>query len=563
MFPSHSSLPPSFSSSLPVRWYASVLVLLLLLAASLLGLLEVAQSGSFRGLSRRAAQLQNLETTLSSDLRALPDQNAAPLDPAREIAVLVRLCENYRHETAGLGELGEGPLSGGLRRAEEQITAACLVPDRLNRSSGALEEHSRGVREFRVSAGYALAALQSALIDHSRLVIQMHARQQETRLAELTALSLLTLGCLGYLLWWRTQHRRKQAEPHVVGAAAATPSSSSIPPQWMRTALESAPDGILMVERGGQIRAANPAAEELLGWQRGELIGKAAGKVIPAFDPRADSPPRGSWPHTVALSREGVERLHPLTWAHRPDLFSILYLRRESAVASPPPAAMPAPGDIDRESLEQLENQILLVTGYSEVALSNLPPGDLMRADIEELARAGARSALLCREAMTILPAASAIAWQPVDLNAFLRNFELRLRALTGAGAEIIRRVDAIAGSVESDPGLLEQALLSLTLGALPSARDPLLIRLSCSLGRIELAVHTRGAVNLGWSPDPVIKPRPAGQWLELLGASVEQETASRGGRRFRIHLDGRGAARRAANTPAAATDADAHAQTV
>lgn len=201
--------------------------------------------------------------------------------------------------------------------------------------------------------------------------------------------------------------------------------------------------------------------------------------------------------------------------------------------------AVLAPSDVDLESLRQLENQILLLSGYSEVALSNLQPADPMRADIEQLARAGARSALLCREAMTM---PSHVSRRPVNLNPFFENFERRLRSMADGTTEVTRRIDALAGTVETDPELLEQSLLSLALGAMTSVREPVLVRLSCSLGRIEMAIHTRGAVNLGWAPDPEIRPNRAAHWLKLLGTTVEQETAERGGHRFRIYLDGGGA---------------------
>lgn len=583
----NTSTSPTPAPLLPVRWYAIGLILILLLGASCLGLLEVLRSGSLGSIGSRAAQLQRLQASLGSDLNSLPDVSDAGSEPGRELTSLVNLCSNYRTETKGLEALSDGAMSGGVRRAEEQMTAACLIPGRLAKTASRSEVRLGGV-EFRRYAQRALNEVQTALADQSSLAIESHARQQRWRLAELVALTLLVLGGLGYLLWWRaTAAGAKEEAEQLAAATARTAAAGSTPPQWMRAAVESTTDGIVMVDRAGQIRAANPAAEELLGWGHGELIGKAAAEVIPAFAGRDESSTRGEWPQAVTRNQEGIESERQVTWIHRQDpfnTFTLLHVPPTVAIApgrgtdvaaesAPPAAAGPvivppateptapaeqqqqpqpgrlAPGEVDSESLQQLENQILLVTGYSEVALYNLSASDPMRPDIEQLARAGTRAALLCREA-TMMP--TSISKATVNLNGFLKTFEQRLRSMAGSGVDILRRVDNVAGSVESDAELLEQALLSLALNALPSIREPLLIRLSCSLGRIEMAMHTRGAVNLRWRPDPVIKPNRAWQWLELLGATVEHQTAERGGHRFRIHLHGNVASAVAASTAAA-----------
>jgi len=50
---------------------------------------------------------------------------------------------------------------------------------------------------------------------------------------------------------------------------------------WLESVLHSLGEAVLITDSLGFVRSANPAAEELLGWQQTELIGKAVEKFMP------------------------------------------------------------------------------------------------------------------------------------------------------------------------------------------------------------------------------------------------------------------------------------------
>lgn len=64
------------------------------------------------------------------------------------------------------------------------------------------------------------------------------------------------------------------------GERAPTTRLEHVPVPY-RAVFESAPDGILIVDREGRVRDANPAAEEMFGWDAGELQGEKVEVLVP------------------------------------------------------------------------------------------------------------------------------------------------------------------------------------------------------------------------------------------------------------------------------------------
>lgn len=60
------------------------------------------------------------------------------------------------------------------------------------------------------------------------------------------------------------------------------PTTSGLPEPKLRDLLESMPDGIVMVDSGGQIVLANQQAQKMFGYVTGELTGKSVEQLIPA-----------------------------------------------------------------------------------------------------------------------------------------------------------------------------------------------------------------------------------------------------------------------------------------
>ena len=506
------------------RWILAALVLVALVAFSVRGLMGLAQQSSGTGSSTGGAdELVAAHKELSDELNLLPGAS----DPKAGSA-LGEFCGLYRRRGPAFAKSSQQlpVIEGRVRRAADQLSAACRLESRLP--------------EFHAIAQQALLDMDSALSESRRLISEARGRDRFLALVEWLALLAVSLSGLFYLAW-----RRWEASVVLLPTAAPQPlivtPAENPPDQSMRAVIETSTEGIIMVEPDGRIRSANAAAERLLGYGRGELAGLEAERIAPGLMSAQD--PQGIWEQCAARNREGGEIQRRISWFRRTGAPTVVFVApvRNSASSQPRQSAQQfapvPPPEFDAASLRQLENEILLINGYGEVALSNLPPDDPMRPDIEQLTRAAARASLLCREAATS-PSAP-VELSPVRLNSFIAGFERHLCATLEPGIEVEVRADALSGTVSANAGLLEQALLSLLMHALPSVGEPRLIRLSTMPGRIEASVRTRGAVNLGWRRTFEERRLPrAAAWLAAQGAMLEEDVAEGGagnGYRFRI----------------------------
>ena len=110
-------------------------------------------------------------------------------------------------------------------------------------------------------------------------------------------------------------------------------------------------------------------------------------------------------------------------------------------------------------------NMLSIIIGYGENILNKLQHGDPLREDVDEIVKAGRRSATLTRQ---LLAFSRRQTLQPevLDLNALVRDLEKMLRRLIG---EDIRLEMSLAGDlacVEVDPGQIEQIVMNLVLNA-------------------------------------------------------------------------------------------------
>ncbi len=528
------STAPKNSSLGSSSWILASLVLAALLVFSVRGLIGLAQSPGTGHLHAAEDELLRVHKALSDDLDQLPVASGSNAVAATQV-----FCSRYHREASVFTKARQQfPAVGPqLRRAQELIASACQ-----GESLPSAGEQKRGL-EFRGIVQQALLETQNALVELRGSTAAARGQQKFLKLVGWLMLLALSLGGLFYLIWRRWEAGVVMPSVTPVPFVDAPPETLPVG-QTMRTAIEASAEGILMVEPEGRIRSANVAAERLLGFARGELAGLEAEKVAPGL--MSVQEPHGTWERGVVKNREGLENQRRISWFRRtgvsgaPTVVFVAPVR--SAISIRPsqttqPFAPEAAPEFDAASLHQLENEILLINGYGEVALANLPPEDPMRADIEQLTRAAARASLLCREASAPPPAQ--VNLSPLRLNNFITGFERHLRETLEPGVEVLVRADALAGTVSANAALLEQALLSLLMHALPSVREPRLIRLSTMPGRIEASVNTRGAVNLGWRRTFEERRLPrAAAWLAAQGAMLEQEVAEGGGsigHRFRI----------------------------
>jgi two-component system cell cycle sensor histidine kinase/response regulator CckA len=110
-------------------------------------------------------------------------------------------------------------------------------------------------------------------------------------------------------------------------------------------------------------------------------------------------------------------------------------------------------------------NILSVVLSYTSLILGDLKSDDPLRADLEEIRKAGERGADLTRQLLAfsrqqvMLP-------KVIDLNQILAGMDKMLGRLLGADVELTLLPAAHVGKVKADPGQIEQIIMNLAVNA-------------------------------------------------------------------------------------------------
>jgi PAS domain S-box-containing protein len=110
-------------------------------------------------------------------------------------------------------------------------------------------------------------------------------------------------------------------------------------------------------------------------------------------------------------------------------------------------------------------NLLTVIGGYSSMILGKLPPESPHRSSIEEIKKASDRASGLTRH---LLAFSRKQILQPkiLDLNTVVSDLEKMVRRLIGEDIDLLALTDPDLGTVEADPGQVEQVLLNLIVNA-------------------------------------------------------------------------------------------------
>ena len=131
-------------------------------------------------------------------------------------------------------------------------------------------------------------------------------------------------------------------------------------------------------------------------------------------------------------------------------------------------------------------NILMVISGFSELALRSLPEDHEARENVDEVLKASKTASLLTRQ---LLAFSSKQVTKPkvVAINSLVEELEKILSTLVGQAKPIVMDLDPDAGSILIDPAQMEQVLLNLTV----NARDAIKIR-------GEIKITTRSVDPLG-----------------------------------------------------------------
>ncbi|MBI3406705.1 MAG: PAS domain S-box protein [Acidobacteria bacterium] len=110
-------------------------------------------------------------------------------------------------------------------------------------------------------------------------------------------------------------------------------------------------------------------------------------------------------------------------------------------------------------------NMLSVMMGRAELLMDRLPAGNPLRGDIEEIHRAGESAASLTRQLLAF-SRKQVLAPRIVDLNEVVTDTQKMMRRLIGEDIKFVLHLDAQLGSIQADPGQLEQVLINLVVNA-------------------------------------------------------------------------------------------------
>ncbi|HEY6561343.1 MAG TPA: response regulator [Polyangiaceae bacterium] len=126
---------------------------------------------------------------------------------------------------------------------------------------------------------------------------------------------------------------------------------------------------------------------------------------------------------------------------------------------------MEAVGRLAGGVAHDFNNLLSVILSCGEFVLSDLPAGDELRADVEEILRAGQRAAGLTRQ-LLLFSRQRVLEPKVLDLNELLLSMEKMLARIVGEDVELRTVMGAAAGKVRVDPGSIEQVLMNLVVNS-------------------------------------------------------------------------------------------------
>ena len=126
---------------------------------------------------------------------------------------------------------------------------------------------------------------------------------------------------------------------------------------------------------------------------------------------------------------------------------------------------MEAVGRLAGGVAHDLNNVLSVILNYAHMVAADLPPGEAMRADVEEIARAGEQAADLTQKLLAF-SRQQALAPKEIDLGCVAGEAATRLRGLLGDDIELTLLPGEGVGHVQADPGQIEQVMLNLAVNA-------------------------------------------------------------------------------------------------
>ena len=260
-----------------------------------------------------------------------------------------------------------------------------------------------------------------------------------------------------------------------------------------RTVLESSLDAIIGMDEQGAITDWNSCAETLFGWSRKDALGRPLAETIIPPDQREAHHARFS--RFIETGEEAMlkRRLETTSWrrdgtefpvelsvvplkegaAYRFYWFIVDISERRAAEAKlwqtedqlRQAQKMEAVGQLAGGVAHDFNNLLTVITGYTDLLMSDLPAGAPALVELEEIRQAAKRASWLTMQLLAF-SRRQILAPQVLDLNVLIGNFEQMLRRLIGENVTLQTQLAPALARIKADPGQIEQVIMNLVVNA-------------------------------------------------------------------------------------------------
>jgi two-component system, cell cycle sensor histidine kinase and response regulator CckA len=144
-------------------------------------------------------------------------------------------------------------------------------------------------------------------------------------------------------------------------------------------------------------------------------------------------------------------------------------------------------------------NVLSVILSYGEMLLAEMKPGERMRADVEEIQKAGKRAADLTRQ-LLMFSRQQVLEPRVLDLNEVLTSMDKMLQRILGADVDLVSLPTHPLGMVRVDASSMEQVIMNLVV----NARDAMPVggKLTMETGNVVLD-EAYARAHLGVTPGP------------------------------------------------------------
>jgi PAS domain S-box-containing protein len=254
----------------------------------------------------------------------------------------------------------------------------------------------------------------------------------------------------------------------------------------MHAVVEASPLAIYSVSAEGTVRSWNSAARKLFGWKESEVLGRPLPAITagePTVEWRLSQARDGQIPaDLVAPGIDVVCRRFDGTtfdaslWSQVlrdvngslvglieivADVSERKMLEQQVLQAQKMDAIARLAGGVAHD----FNNLLTVISGYTNLLLGKLIPGDPARDELEQVAHAAERAGDLTRQLLAF-SRRQLVRSSVVHIDALIAEVEPILRRVAGEGVDLGTRVAPDLSPVCADPGQIEQVLLNLTLNA-------------------------------------------------------------------------------------------------